>query len=378
MRLTKNFTSTEGEVGLVAASDELRILSIQSSPCSRNIKQAKALKKLGHRVSLACQSVAANLYDTPYEVYHDVVQLPVLGNLQDFGKFFHQIADNYDIFHIHNEGDIFTMIAAGAVGGKIPVIHDTHDLVSLRGKQPYLAGFYERLAHICADGLVFVSDYQRKQAHGKYKNEHIPSLVLWTAVSEDYVPTERLPKLSEDDGEIHLVYEGLARTTGYRDYREIFTAIADSGINVHIHSVSIEKEYIALAAKSKYLHYYMYVPPKELMIQLTQYDAGLIPLAVDDSNRECANASLPNKLFEYMAAGLPVIARRLTTLTAFIEKQQCGMTYEEASEIIALKDNWTLPAIDMPPVTMESQIGRLVEFYRSLQERPTVLMEAVS
>jgi len=126
-----------------------------------------------------------------------------------------------------------------------------------------------------------------------------------------------------------------------------------------------------MAAGNDYIHYYDPLPPKELMVELTQYDAGLIPLAVDDSNRECANASMPNKLFEYLAAGLPIIARRLVALTDFIEKHSCGMTYEDAPEIVALKEEWTLPVIFMPPITMESQIGRLVEFYKSLQDHPS-------
>lgn len=359
------------EIGMLAASGALRILFIQPAPCARNIKQARALQQAGHRVTLAYQFATAKRYGMDDDMYHDLIRLPQKVNIEVYGEYLSQIASDFDLCVIHNEPDVFTLIAAAAIGGEIPIVHETHDLISLRGQQAYATKFFERFAHHYADGLIFVSDYQRKQAQDMYGRLDVPTMVLWSAIAEENIPKERLPKLSEQDGEIHLVYEGGVGTYGYRDYRSIFSDIANAGIHVHIHSVSEEEVYANMAAGNNYLHYYDPIPPKELMIKLTQYDAGLITLAVDDTNRECANASMPNKLFEYLAAGLPIISRRLTALTEFIEKRQCGMTYEEASEIIALKDGWTLPEIDMPPITMESQIERLVEFYRSLQGHPS-------
>ncbi len=45
-----------------------------------------------------------------------------------------------DLIHSHNLPDLLTVLALGAVGGDVPVVHDVHDMQSLR-RTPYEDGF---------------------------------------------------------------------------------------------------------------------------------------------------------------------------------------------------------------------------------------------
>ena len=67
------------------------------------------------------------------------------------------------------------------------------------------------------------------------------------------------------------------------------------------------------------------VPAGELLEYTAGADVGVIPyLPVGLNNRY----STPNKLFEYMAAGVPVVASRLPELVRFVDGLRIGRTFE--------------------------------------------------
>ena len=66
------------------------------------------------------------------------------------------------------------------------------------------------------------------------------------------------------------------------------------------------------------------VPMKELVQSLNEFDIGIVPYIGNNFNN--TNAS-PNKTFEYMMAGLAVVASDLPVLREVIEKCNCGCTY---------------------------------------------------
>jgi glycosyltransferase involved in cell wall biosynthesis len=69
------------------------------------------------------------------------------------------------------------------------------------------------------------------------------------------------------------------------------------------------------------------VQPDRLLAGLAGYDVGLIINRPVTRNDELV---FPNKLFEYMMAGLAVVAPRLEALGPFIEGEGIGATYEPA------------------------------------------------
>jgi len=338
----------------------MNVLFLQQKPCNRNSKIAQGLKECGHSVSLGYfypdPSIKNRLWDGIYDHKALLSSTPRTQILK--------LAQGCEICHVHNEPDTWTRIAIEMLADKMPIIHDTHDLISLRGS---LAGRQsdERYAHTNADGLVFVSNYQLQQSRRLYGDEK-PAMVLWSAINAADVPTERLPKLSEQDGAIHIVYQGGCNTRIYRDHRELFAGIVKAGFHLHIHSAFAGAEYRKLAERYDNMHFYPPMHRRELFPLLTRYDIGLIPLNIDESTRECGQACMPNKLFEYIAAGLPILARNLTALREFITERRCGFLYDSIADIVAIPRDDIMSARTTDLITMEDNIPALVAFYRGL------------
>jgi len=87
------------------------VLFVQESPCIRNYKMATALRKRGHRVTLAygrarLSQVYPGLSD---DVYDELIHLDGFRELWD-------IAKGFDVVHCHNEPDFLTVAALGCAG----------------------------------------------------------------------------------------------------------------------------------------------------------------------------------------------------------------------------------------------------------------------
>jgi glycosyltransferase involved in cell wall biosynthesis len=303
---------------------KLKVLFLQRAACIRNAKMAMALTAKGHDVGLAFQSESLDRYGLSDSFYCDIMQLPHTPEIPTLAAALREIGDPYDIIHVHNEPDMLTAVTMGVYGGKKPIVHDVHDLISLRGEKgnSEQVRYLEHLAIQYADALIFVSEVQAQQAHTLHGIKNGKAHVIHNYALASHLPEKRLPKLRLDGGGYNIVYEGGLRIGGYRDYREIFTELAgkeviswigeDSqgntehehcAIHIHIYPAFDIPEYEKLAEDNEYLHYYQPVPPDKLLTELSRYDAGIIPLQIDDSTREMKNASMPNKLFEYFYRG---------------------------------------------------------------------------
>jgi glycosyltransferase involved in cell wall biosynthesis len=67
------------------------------------------------------------------------------------------------------------------------------------------------------------------------------------------------------------------------------------------------------------------VPPTELVEALRDHDVGLIINRPVTRNDELV---FPNKLFEYLMAGLAVAVPRLPGMAPLVESERVGVTYE--------------------------------------------------
>ncbi len=194
----------------------MRLLFLQPQPCIRALKLAKGLKwALGEDVSLVfgyLDKTLTQLYGYGDEFFDEFVML----NREAPAKSISKLAERYKphIIHSHNAPDYLTISAINAVDG-IPIIHDTHDALTMR-KTGYLSHDDENRIHEYAEeekianeessGRLYVTkgvgDYIRK----KYSVDPEFDLVFHNYVSEDMMPWDLTDKLSDKDGEIHIVY----------------------------------------------------------------------------------------------------------------------------------------------------------------------------
>lgn len=359
----------------------MRLLFLQPQPCIRALKLAKGLKgALGEDVSLVfgyLDRTLTELYGYGDEFFDEFVKL---SNPQ---KSISELAKRYkpDIIHSHNAPDFLTVSAINAVDD-IPVIHDTHDALTMR-KMGYYAGDdeariqeyadEEKIANEESDSRLYVTegvgDYIRK----RYTVDPESDIVFRNYVSEDMMPRDLTDKLSDKDGKIHIVYAGTitSQIEGHHyDLREIFREIAEQGFHIHIYATREDEAYSLLAEEEDLIHYHGHFPQKALMHnELQKYDFGWAGFN-DMMNKEHLDVALPNKAIEYIACGLPVLTLPHKTLSEFVEEHKVGLVInnfddmrEQLSESNELKEIVLRKRYEF---TIENNINQLIQFYTNL------------
>ncbi len=319
----KNILSTSAS----ASSDrKLKILFLQPSPCIRNYKYAVALKKRGHEVTLLytdrkLSEVYPNLDDNTYK---ESIKISNLNQIW-------QISKNYDLIHSHNEPDTFTV---AALASSIPVIHDTHDLISLRDTHDPNVSYFEGIANRGGQGRIYSTPYQWEEAKKMYDIEDEP-LIFYNFISEEQSPKIKLPKLSKMDGKIHVVYEGgIWGTEGrHRDFTSIFVNLAKQDFIIHIYPVRYDIGLEKLFSQIPNINYYKPQSPENIIELMTQYDIGIIPWNLEKGNIKFLSSTIANKLFEYLAAGLPVVTADITSYQDFFAQYKLGDVYKDMDDL---------------------------------------------
>ena len=82
---------------------------------------------------------------------------------------------------------------------------------------------------------------------------------------------------------------------------------------------SIEERFrsTSKSESSKFIHYHGHLNPKILLQEITKYDFGWAGFN-NATNKKHLDVTLPNKLFEYIACGLPVLSFPHRTQKKFI------------------------------------------------------------
>ena len=143
---------------------------------------------------------------------------------------------------------------------------------------------------------------------------------------------------------------------------------------IHIHPASSlitrsSGAYEELAAKSEFIHHHRHINRRKLLRQLTRYDYGWAGLN-GARNREHLEIALPNKVIEYVACGLPVLAFPHEAIEYFIERNGVGIVGEnvgdlarQLGEVDLSEFRWNLEKCRQG-VIIEEKIGQLIDFYR--------------
>jgi 2-polyprenyl-3-methyl-5-hydroxy-6-metoxy-1,4-benzoquinol methylase/tetratricopeptide (TPR) repeat protein len=341
--------------------EPLSILFVQDAPCIRNYKMATALRSRGHKVSLAytVKLLSERYRGLSDDTYDENIQITTYRHLWEITK-------NYDLVHCHNEPDILTV---AALAGDAPVIHDTHDLISLRDTHDPNISYFEGIANRAATGRVYSTPYQRDEAKALYGVDG-PSLIFYNYASEADLSDVRLPKLSHQDDEVHIVYEGGVGGSAHRDFADLFIQLANNNIHIHIYPASFSQKHEQVFSKFPRIHYYQPVSPKQIIEKMTPYDFGIIPFNIQNGNKRFLDSTIANKLFEYLAAGLPVLTSDLRSYKDYFAKNAVGLTFRNAEEIVghvpklrkmATNIDWTSSFH-----TYEDKIGSLETFYQEV------------
>ncbi len=271
------------------------------------------------------------------------------------------------------------MLALEVVEGEVPVIHDSHDLQSLR-RTPYEDGFddpddpdaLERAAVEGCAALVAVSAEMLAAIAARHRPPPLTLLFANYALARDVTP---FPRAGRRDGPLRVVYQGSLSANGsHYDLREGFAALAATGIEIDVFPNRDAPEYRELAARTPGMRLMETLEPAALLRRLPAYDVGW---AVFNPRLNAAHldTALPNKAFEYLASGLPIAAGPHAALRRLVEDRGVGVVVEDLADLPEALTEAPLAAMrrralaDRAMFTVEGHIGELVGLYRAGRRR---------
>lgn len=350
----------------------MKICMISGHGCIRMQKMAITLMNLGHEVHLIAHKKAA--WHTEYASFMLAV------NSEQMHQAIKLYAPHVDLFHVHNEPSWYVNIVKENTDK--PVILDVHDSWAARytdeeeeklnekGIKACRISAEERLNFQLADALVFPGEAFAKIVTDEFKLDQ-PSLVL-----PSYVP-RRFYRYSMPEwiggvtyeGRIDLPAEidGVDNMQGFRytDYTDLAKKANDAQVGLHLYSTREDEPYLKAYKDIAIVHPRQ--PYDQLMKMLSRHDWGLVGNTIETNEWKIA---FPNKLFEYIAAGLPVVAINADVAGEFVEREGIGIVVKDIDE---LKERWGEHRKIRENIvkkrigySMEAHIGKLEALYERM------------
>lgn len=242
-------------------------------------------------------------------------------------------ADPPEALHAH---DLNTLPVAAALAGRLrlPLTYDAHELYpeisTLSEREAATWRFLERRLVGRADHVLTVCDSIAAELERRYRTRR-PTVLLNCPAGggSNGRPDDRAtddPIGSEADEPI-VLYQG-----GFAPHRGLETLVRSAhglerGRIVLMGWGRLEdelRELIASEGLGERVTIAPPVPPAEVVSSATGAAVGVIPYEPVGLNN---TYTTPNKLFDYMAAGLPVVASRLPELIRFVEQGEMGLAF---------------------------------------------------
>lgn len=306
----------------------MKIASISGHGCVRMHKMNLVLLKKGHEVHL-CTSEITTFIDQ-YTSYN------LATTLEQVRQWMLTIEPTVDMLHAHNEPSYYVSLWK-EISTK-PVILDVHDSYLVRTtpekademikaeKPVFRISTEERTNFQLADALVFPSQSMAEQVTREFKLPQ-PAIVLPSYLPELFYQYEAQPWAGG------LVYEG--KTTfsdkmqpfNYCDYRKLAAECDRLKIDFHLYGNQDSKEF-----SEAYPTAYKYKPclMHKMIKRIQAHDWGLVGNI--DSYPEW-EVAMPNKLFEYLAANMPVVCINADEAAKFVLKHDVGIVVKDLEEL---------------------------------------------
>ena len=296
-------------------------------------KEAKTLVKAGYTVSLIAQHNKNEIAD---EV--NIIALPKPHNrffrifVSTWKLFRLALKQKADIYHFHDPELLFIGILL-KIFTKASVIYDVHEdfpgailtkewiFFLLRNIISKIVCFIERVSSVFFDAVIVA---------GKDIPAHFPSFAKITLLRN--FPFKKLAiKTNIEDEKLGnspiLIYTGgLNKDKGIKELISAITFLKNDVLLKLIGRFDFpyfEKE--CRNEASEKVIFAGYLPYHEMFSLLRKADIGLLPYHPIPNNFASSMGERNNKIFEYMAAGLPVIASNFPAWEKMLKEENCGI-----------------------------------------------------
>lgn len=296
----------------------------------------------------------------------------------------------YDVFHAHDLNTLMgAYVAAKKQGAKL--IYDSHELYLERNRfEPYdRVGKWMRKkveAYLIrrSDHVITVNDSLARMLADTYQVKR-PTVVMNTPSLERVSPPSDFQSLRralgiQDDQAILLYSGSITFNRGLENLIESLVYLPQCFLVLMGYSHDSYENKLRAIAREKgvasRLAFFGPVPTDEVTLYASSADVGVAPIEnVCLSYYYCS----PNKLFEYLLAGLPVIASDFPEMRQIIDEYGVGSTFNPsdaediaraAMEILEAPEKWK----DMKNKTealasaynWEKESQKLIRIYESL------------
>ncbi|TMP49543.1 MULTISPECIES: glycosyltransferase family 4 protein [unclassified Pseudoalteromonas] len=245
-------------------------------------------------------------------------------------------AKDNDFIHCNDLSALPVGVLAKVFNKNVKVIYDAHEyeteMNGVHGLEKRIIKIMEKGLIKFADEVMTVSDSISCEYSKLYAIEK-PKLVLncpyYAVVEKHDIFREQLGIRKEQ--KIFLYQGALSRGRGIDILLNTFVKLDDdSKVLVVMGYGKLESVVKDFAEKSERIFFFPAVSPTNLLIHTSSADYGIS--FIEDSclsYRYC----LPNKMFEYFMAGLPVIVSNLYEMSSLVRKYNVGVVSEENTEV---------------------------------------------
>jgi glycosyltransferase involved in cell wall biosynthesis len=232
-----------------------------------------------------------------------------------------------DIWHCNDFEVFFIGILAKMVRPRLKLVYDSHEYQAERyGKHPKERSFIRRMERWFihrVEAFITVSIVISEEYKRLYNVEN--PVVVYNSPHRVEVESNRLLRNEfnvPDDALLFLYQGGLSASRGIEVLLETFERMNDSKLHLVLMGSGIHEDLCAAAAKRcESIHLRPPVPYHELI----QYTAGA-DIGVISTQNLCLNNwfCMPNKMFEYIQAGVPVLCNDLYDCRRVIKEYGLG------------------------------------------------------
>lgn len=327
----------------------MKVLSVVFNPFvndSRVLKECRSLAKAGYSVQVAALHQEGLM--TREVVSGICVERIALATRRLKGKIakvlkYAEVAvkllpriRKVDIVHCNDLDPLPICIMAKVIsGGRIKIVYDAHEFETEQKADPGMLSHWlmvqtEKFFIRYADAVITVSDSIAEEYAKRYKIKK-PQVVLNAPYFKKKVKNNLFrEKFGISSDTLIALYQGLlAPGRGIESLIEGFRSLTDRPVALVLLGYGpITNEVEKAARQVPNVFFHEAVPPDDVWKYTTSADIGVFFIP-----NQCLSTyyCLPNKLFEYTMAGLPVIVNDLFEVTKLVNQYRCGVVAPDCS-----------------------------------------------
>ena len=341
---------------------------------NRVMKEALTLLDLGNEVHIVCihasgleeNEVINGIHVTRIKLRSKWLPGFIVFQAIKYLEFMFRVIASFgkrDVFHCHDLNALpIGVMVKKFFNRKVKIVYDAHEYETERNGlsnfSKSLSKFLERRLIKHADKVIAVSEGIANEYTRLYGVK--PHLILNCPEPKKESASNYLREHFDiaDSAKIFIYQGGLINGRAVQETIAAFSTMDNDKVIVFVgygHLAEMVKE---AADKNKNIFYHEAVRYEQLLSLTSSADVGL---ALIENICLSYYMSLPNKFFEYMAAGLPVIATNLQEMAKIVERHNIG-TLTEGNAVDKIVKSVSLMA-DADLSTFDKGIEEAQEIY---------------